>query len=231
MIGIIGAMEEEVVKLIELLENKEEYEYAGMKYYKGTFVEKDLVVVKCGIGKINAAACTQILIDRFSPDYIINTGIAGGLANEVDIEDIVVSTDAVHHDMDAVAFGYPLGQIPRMEVFSFKADEGLADLAIESAISAGLKVKCHKGRVATGDQFIATKEKKEFIINEFGAACAEMEGAAIAQTAYINKVPFVILRAISDKADDSASMDYPVFEKNAINNVFALTKEMISRIM
>ncbi|MBR6697015.1 MAG: 5'-methylthioadenosine/adenosylhomocysteine nucleosidase [Lachnospiraceae bacterium] len=231
MIGIIGAMQEEVEKLIEILEDKKETTIANMTYYQGKYANKDVVVVKCGIGKINAAICTQILIDTFKPDYIFNTGIAGGLATEVDIEDIVVSTDVVHHDMDAVAFGYPLGQIPRMEVFSFKADEELVELVLSSAVSAGLLVKCHKGRVATGDQFIATKEKKEFIIKEFNAACAEMEGAAIAQTAYVNGVPFVIIRAISDKADDSASMDYPVFERNAINNVSMLTKEVIRRIM
>ena len=189
-----------------------------------------LGIVRSGIGKVNAAVCTQILVDDFGVDYVINTGIAGSLRAEIDIADIVISSDVLHHDMDATGFGYPLGQIPRMDTLSFKADERLIELAKESCAKAVTSVGVHVGRVVSGDQFISDKAVKDRISSEFAGYCTEMEGAAIAQAAYLNKVPFVILRAISDKADDSATMDYPTFEKQAIANSVLLLKELVSRI-
>ena len=230
MIGIIGAMDEEVEQIVAVMDIKKEETKACMTFKAGILAGKDVVIVRSGIGKVNAAVCTQILVDDFGVDYVINTGIAGSLKAEIDIADIVISSDVLHHDMDATGFGYPLGQIPRMDTLSFKADDRLIELAKESCAKAVTSVGVHVGRVVSGDQFISDKAVKERISSEFAGYCTEMEGAAIAQAAYLNKVPFVILRAISDKADDSATMDYPTFEKQAIANSVLLLKELVSRI-
>lgn len=227
MIGIIGAMDEEVSKFIEKMDAAEVIEKAAMQFNRGTIDGKELVIVKSGIGKVNAAICTQILVCEFGVDSIINTGIAGSLDSAIDIGDIVLSTDALQHDVDAVAFGYPPGQIPRMDTLSFAADDKLADIAKECCQRVCSDINVFKGRVVSGDQFIADKAVKESIIQKFGGLCTEMEGAAIAQTAYLNNVPFLIIRAISDKADDSASLDYPEFERKAIENSVKLLSEMI----
>ena len=229
-IGIIGAMEVEVEKLKARMENVEITRKASMEFYAGTLEGKNVVVVRSGIGKVNAAVCTQILVDDFGVDYVINTGIAGSLKAEINIADIVISSDVLHHDMDASGFGYPLGQIPRMDVLSFEADKHLIDVAKEACAKVLPEIGTHIGRVVSGDQFISDKAVKERISANFDGYCTEMEGAAIAQAAYLNKVPFVILRAISDKADDSATMDYPTFEKQAIENSVKLIKELVGQI-
>ena len=187
----------------------------------------EVVVVRSGIGKVNAGICTQILVDLFDVKAVINTGIAGSLDGRIDIGDIVISTDALHHDMDAVNFGYPLGQIPRMDTLSFPADEKLIAVAEEACRQVNPDIHTWTGRVVSGDQFIADRAVKDRIIENFGGFCTEMEGAAIAQGAYLNQIPFVILRAISDKADDSATMDYPTFEKKAIEHSVRLVIRMM----
>lgn len=230
MIGIIGAMEEEVAQIVEVMEITETFERASMVFKKGTLNGKDVVIVRSGIGKVNAAVCTQILVDRFGVDYVVNTGIAGSLKAEIDIADVVLSSDVLHHDMDATGFGYALGQIPRMEVLSFKADDRLIEIGKAACKKAAPDVGVHVGRVVSGDQFISDKEIKDRLIKNFNGFCTEMEGAAIAQTAYLNNVPFLILRAISDKADDSATMDYPTFETMAIKNSVEILKELVAGI-
>ena len=220
MIGIIGAMDEEVEQLVEVMEITREETKACMTFKAGKLAGKDVVIVRSGIGKVNAAACTQILVDDFKADYIINTGIAGSLKAEIDIADVVIST----------GFGYPLGQIPRMDTLSFAADERLIKLAGEACKNAVPEIGVHVGRVVSGDQFISDKAVKERISSNFDGFCTEMEGAAIAQVSYLNKVPFVILRTISDKADDSATMDYPAFEKLAIANNVKVMKELVANI-
>lgn len=229
MIGIIGAMDEEVAKLKEQMENSKISRIAAMDFYEGKLSGKEAVVVRSGIGKVNAAVCAQILIDRFGVGALINTGIAGSLRNEINIGDIVLSEDLVQHDMDAVAFGYKAGQVPRMDVFGFAADPQLIRLAKESCERVYPEIGVHVGRILSGDQFIADHQVKERILSQFGGYCCEMEGAAIAQTAYLNQLPFVILRAISDKADDSAHMDYPAFEAQAIERSVKLVADMVSR--
>ena len=230
MIGIIGAMDEEVAKIVEAMEIERQEDKACMSFKAGKLNGKDVVVVRSGIGKVNAAVCTQILVDDFGVDYVINTGIAGSLKAEINIADIVISSDVLHHDMDASGFGYPLGQIPRMDVLSFEADKHLIDVAKEACAKVLPEIGTHIGRVVSGDQFISDKAVKERKSANFDGYCTEMEGAAIAQAAYLNKVPFVILRAISDKADDSANMDYPTFEKQAIENSVKLIKELVGQI-
>ncbi|MCI6867593.1 MAG: 5'-methylthioadenosine/adenosylhomocysteine nucleosidase [Lachnospiraceae bacterium] len=228
-IGIIGAMDIEVAGLKADMEIKREIRKAKMDFCEGVLKGHDVVVVKSGIGKVNAAVCTQILVDEFQVDAVINTGIAGSLNAKIDIGDIVISTDVVHHDMDAVNFGYEPGQIPQMDVFSFAADETLAKLAEEACLEVNPEISVFHGRIVSGDQFVADKAVKERIVNLFHGYCTEMEGASIAQAAYLNEVPFVILRAISDKADDSASEDYPTFEKKAAQHCINLVEKLLEK--
>lgn len=230
MIGIIGAMEEEVAALKEDMIVEETVEQASMMFCKGQLCGKDVVVVRSGIGKVNAGICAQILVDRFHVDTLINTGIAGSLDARIDIGDLVISTDALHHDMDAVNFGYEPGQIPRMNVLAFPADEELVKKAVEANKKANPEIHTFTGRVASGDQFIAAGDVKDKIAESFHPLCVEMEGAGIAQAAYLNKVSYVIIRAISDKADNSATMDYPTFEKKAIAHSVRLMKELLPMI-
>ena len=230
MIGIIGAMDEEVEQIVAVMDIEREETKAQMTFKAGKLAGKDVVIVRSGIGKVNAAVCTQILVDDFGVDYVINTGIAGSLKNEINIADIVISDDVLHHDMDATGFGYAPGQIPRMDTLSFKADAKMIELAKESCAKVVPQIGVHVGRVVSGDQFIADKETKENISTLFAGYCTEMEGAAIAQTAHLNEVPFVVLRAISDKADDSASMDYPTFEKQAVAHSVRLVRGMMKNL-
>jgi len=227
MIGIIGAMEEEVNQLKAVMEQVTVETRASMDFYQGLLEGQEVVVVRSGIGKVNAGICTQILADCYHVSAVINTGIAGSLQAQIDIGDIVLSTDVLHHDMDARAFGYPEGQIPRMDTLSFQADEALLSCAEKCCKAVNPDIKTFRGRVLSGDQFIADKAKKEWLVNIFDGYCTEMEGAAIGQAAYLNEIPFLIVRAISDKADDSASMDYPEFEVKAISHTVALMKEMV----
>ena len=226
-IGIIGAMEEEVNQLKTRISQVKITTKAGMEFNHGLLEGKEVVIVRSGIGKVNAAVCAQILIDDYNVDSIINTGIAGSLKNEINIGDMVLSTDVMHHDVDATNFGYEYGIIPRMETSSFAASEYLLEKAYEASEKVNSDIGLFKGRVVSGDQFVAEKEKKNWIATTFAGYCTEMEGAAIAQAAFLNKVPFLIIRAISDKADDSAHMDYDVFEAKAIENTVKLMTTLI----
>ena len=197
-IGIIGAMELEIETLKEKMNIKNTVNKANMSFFEGTLNDTEIVLVKCGIGKVNAGICAQILADNFDVTHIINTGVAGSLDARLDIGDIVVSTSATYHDMDVTVFGYKLGEVPQLGTPEFFADETLAELAK--------------------------------IINNFDALCTEMEGAAIAHGAFLNKIPFVVIRAISDKADNSAEMDYPTFEKEAAIHCAKLIEHMLPNI-
>ena len=229
-IGIIGAMELEVETLKSKMNVAKTTKKANMEFFEGTLNGVEVVIVRSGIGKVNAGICTQILADLFDVTHIINTGIAGSLDAQIDIGDIVVSTDVLQHDMDVRIFGYPLGEIPQMGVLSFQADEHLAEVAEEVCKEVNPEIQVFRGRVVSGDQFISSKEVKNRLIEEFNGSCAEMEGAAIAQGAYLNKIPYVVLRAISDKADDSATMDYPTFESEAARHCVNLLQEMVKRL-
>lgn len=230
MIGIIGAMEEEVAGLKEEMLIEETVEQAGMTFYQGQIVGKEVVVVMSGIGKVNAAICVQILVDLFHVSAIINTGVAGSLNAKLDIGDMVISSDAVQHDMDTTAAGDPAGQVPRMDTWAFPADGNLVHLAKEVNEDVNPDIRTMVGRVLSGDQFISSADVKNRLIDQFGGYCAEMEGAAIAHAAYLNKVPCVIIRAISDKADNSAQMDYPVFARKAIEHSVRLIMGMMPRL-
>ncbi len=226
-LGIIGAMDVEVAVLKKLVENPTVITRAGMEFVSGQIGDKDVVIVKSGIGKVNAGLCVQILADLFSVTHIINTGVAGSLCNDANIGDIIVSTDAMYHDVDATVFGYQIGQVPQMNTVSFPADDSLRLAAVHACRSAAPDIQVFTGRVVSGDQFICDADKKSWIKDNFHAFCTEMEGAAIAQAAYVNGIPFVIVRAISDKADGSDVVDYPVFEAKAAEHCAKLVGEMI----
>ena len=229
-IGIIGAMEVEVAILKEKMEDVRIIKKASMDFYEGILAGKKVVVVRSGIGKVNAGICAQILADVFSVDAIINTGIAGSLNKNINIGDIVLSTDVVQHDMDATGFGYRKGQIPQMPVFFFNADDNLRRLAAEVCKEVNPDIQVFEGRIASGDQFVCNQDVKNRIVSEFSAYATEMEGAAIGQAAYLNEIPFLVVRAISDKADGSAQMDYGEFEKAAVDHSVRLTLNMLARI-
>lgn len=229
-IGIIGAMDEEVHIIKGQMQDVTINNIASMEFYEGRLQGKEVVVVRCGIGKVNAAVCTQILADLYKIDAVINTGVAGSLRNEIDIADIVLSTDTLQHDVDATGFGYGLGVIPRMESSIFLADQKLLGLAKEVCAEVIPEVGVHTGRVVSGDQFISDNSKKTWLVDNFEGYCTEMEGAAIAQTAYLNGIPFLIIRAISDKADHSAEMSYAEFEELAISHTVKLLNRLIAKL-
>ena len=230
-LGIIGAMDVEIAALKESMENTVAHTRTGMTFYEGQLEGVDAVVVQCGVGKVNAAMCCQILCACFDVTHVVNTGVAGSLCKELDIGDLVISQDAMYHDFDCSVINpnYTVGQVPGMAVRAFPADKTLAEMAFAASeeVNPG---HTRMGRVASGDQFVCNKEQKDAIIANTGALCTEMEGAAIAHTAWRNAVPFVVIRAISDKADDSAQMDYPTFEAIAARRCAAVTKTLAKNL-
>lgn len=229
-IGIIGAMELEVETLKAKMNVKNIVKRASMEFYEGTLNNVEVVVVRCGVCKVNAGICVQILADLFQVTHVLNTGVAGGLDNKINIGDIVVSKDALYHDVDATIFGYQPGEVPQMGQREFIADTAMIEAAVTSCKEAVPDINIHTGRVVSGDQFISDKAVKEKLINVFNGTCTEMEGAAIAQAATLNNIPFVILRAISDKADESAQVEYPEFERKAAADCAKLVERMITNI-
>lgn len=227
-IGIIGAMDEEVEILKSLLDITETVTEAGMTFYKGMLHNTEVVLARSGIGKVNAAVCAQLMITLFKIDYLINSGVAGTLQPNINQGDIVISTDAVQHDVDTTVFGDPLGAIPRLGVTFFEADKVLMNLAEKAAASLNFEgVSIFRGRVASGDQFVAGGELKDRIWSNFEPSAVEMEGASIAHVAYLNKVPYVIIRAISDKADGSADLSYEEFLPLAAKHASLLLEAMV----
>lgn len=230
ILGIIGAMDEE----IDIIKNEMKINSEDIKaqtiFYSGEFQGKNIVLVRCGIGKVNAAIITQILISEYKVDIVINTGVAGGVKNDIQIGDIVVSNDVLEHDFDARSFGYKLGEIPRLKVSKFKANDKLIDLAVNSTEIELEEHKVHKGRIVSGDEFVASAEKKKFLWDQFNAYCVEMEGAAIGHACYINDKPFVIIRAISDKADGSANNNYNEFVLDASKKSVNILKRILFKI-
>lgn len=227
-LGIIGAMELEVAALKSFMEVKNVVKKAGMDFYEGTLENKSVVVVQCGIGKVNAGLCVQILADLFAVTHIINTGVAGSLNPALNIGDILISEKALQHDMDSSPIGFEVGQIPGLDVLAFPADKTMIETAVSACRRVNPDIQVLTGLIVSGDQFISSKETKERLVTVFHGDCAEMEGGAVAQAAYMNGLPFVIIRAISDKADDSAGgMDFPVFVKLAAEHCTKLVQEFI----
>ena len=230
-LGIIGAMAVEVETLKGKMVNLTVSQKAGMEFYEGTLCELPVVVVVCGVGKVNAALCVQVLCDLYGVTHIVNTGVAGSLCADLDIGDLVVSREAVYHDFDCHILNdaYVVGQVPGRPVRAFPADKELMAFAFQAAeeVTPGHTTI---GTVASGDQFICDKGVKQTIVENTGAVCTEMEGAAIAHAAWRNGVPYVVIRAISDKADDSASVAYPVFEAAAAKHCAAVTAALAEKL-
>lgn len=224
-LGIIGAMTVEVETLKSQLKDMKETSRAGMTFYEGTLENLPVVLVVCGVGKVNAALCVQVLCDCFGVTHIVNTGVAGSLCAELDIGDFVISEKAMYHDFDCSSLNpdYPVGKVPGLSVHAFEADPEMICLAYDAAQQVHAD-HARKGTVASGDQFVSSKTQKAKIVADTGAICTEMEGTAIAHAAWRNGVPFVVIRAISDKADDSAQMDYPTFEAIAAKRCAAVTQ-------
>lgn len=226
-IGIIGAMEEEVTAIEKDMEITNTTEIAGMEFVEGTLDDTKVVLVQCGMGKVNAGICAHTLIDDFGCSRIINTGVAGSLDNKLDIGDIVVSVDAVQHDFDVEPIGFKKGEIPYTGKVAFEADENLRAKAVKAVKESAPDVKVYEGRICTGDQFIHSDEQKDRITSEFGGLCCEMEGGAIAQACYLSKTPFVIIRAISDKSDGSQSVEYETFKAKAAADCANIVQYMV----
>lgn len=226
MIGIIGAMDVEIHELKKLAENPAVETISGIDFISGTILGKSAVIAKCGCGKVNAALCTEAMILKFSPEAIINTGVAGGLEKSLGIADIVVATDVVQHDYDTTPLGEPAGYISHINTVKIPCDRRICSLLTDAAsILGGTKVI--NGIIATGDQFLNGTEQKKKIINTFGAAAGEMEGGAIGHVCYANNVPFGVIRAISDNADGSSHMDFEQFTEIAAAKTIEIIKQFI----
>lgn len=230
-IGIIGAMDYEAALLVEQMTAETQREIAGTLYHEGELNGVSVVVVVSGIGKVNAALCAQILISEFSVTHVINTGVSGAVKDFLNVGDIVISTDLMEHDFDVTGFGgYQHGQIPRMETSVFVADLNLRNLALEASRQLITDHNVYEGRIVSGDQFVASLEKKDFLLETFDATTTEMEGAAIGHVCYLNQKPFVIIRAMSDKADGSAHVNFETFSKAAAINAANIVMKMLEAL-
>lgn len=229
-IGIIGAMDIEVDSLRREADAAAPVRIAGMDFYEGAFDGRPVVIAKCGVGKVNAGICAQIMITRFQVNRVINTGVAGSLDIRVRIGDLVISTDAVQHDMDARPLGCRLGEIPYSSLSFFPADENLRSVARVAAAEVAPEIGIFEGRICSGDQFVASREMKRSIKQEFDGLCCEMEGAAIAQVCHLNCVPWVILRAISDCADDSEEVSFAQFAETSARTGARIVRSFVARL-
>ena len=229
-IGIIGATAEEVVTLKEALKGTKVTKIAEMEFCEGKLGDQSVVVVQCGMGKVNAGICAHTLINNYGCTKIINTGVAGSLDNRLDIGDIVVSVDAVQHDFTVEAIGFEKGEIPYTGRYAFPADEEMRKAALEAQKAVAPDIHAFEGRVCSGDQFISEDAQKEKIVSDFGGMCCEMEGAAIAQVCYLNNTPFVVIRAVSDKSDGSRSVEYETFQAAASKNSARIVQYMVENM-
>lgn len=228
-VGIIGAMDEEVDLLRSKLENRKDVNLAGTEFYSGKIDSLEVVLLKSGIGKVNAAMGTTLLIDKFQPDVIINTGSAGGFHHDLSVGDVVISDAVRHHDVDVTIFGYEYGQVPRMPAY-YKPDEKLVSIAVKSAEKIdGLQVV--EGLIASGDSFMNDPERVEFIRSKLpDLYAAEMEAAAIAQVAHQFEVPFVIIRSLSDIAGKDSNISFDQFLETAAKNSAELILLMLEEL-
>ncbi|SHE43399.1 5'-methylthioadenosine/adenosylhomocysteine nucleosidase [Alkalibacter saccharofermentans] len=222
-IGIIGAMESEIVMLKGKMKIATKKTVASLEFYEGTLNERSIVLVKSGIGKVNAAMCAQILIDVFNVEAIINSGVAGALHPDLDVGDIVIGTEVMQHDIDASIFGDPRGVIPGMDVSIFKTDRRFLDACDTIKGSSRL----YKGRILTGDQAIGDSATKEYLQSAFNGWCVEMEGGAIAHVCHLNKIPFMVIRAISDKANEDVELDYSSFMAESAKKSCVILEKML----
>ena len=228
MIGIIAAMDSEVRDIKSAMEDGIKIHHGGMTFFKGKLHQKEVIAIKSGVGKVNAAMCTQILIDVFKVNTLIHVGVAGAVHPDLEIGDIVISEDSCQYDMDARAFGHPRGEIPNMDITFFKADPTLIKLAETAAQE--LNVNYRIGRVMTADLGVDSHKLKEELREEFGGLCVEMEGAAVGQVAMLNQVPYLVIRSMSDKADSNLTDDYKANLEASIKNGVAMVLRMVQGV-
>ncbi|MEC0226885.1 5'-methylthioadenosine/adenosylhomocysteine nucleosidase [Paenibacillus alba] len=228
-LALIGAMNEEIERLVSQMSDVRETVKAGITFREGTYLGKQAVVCKTGVGKVNAAVTTQILIDSFQVEAIIFTGVAGALDPELNIGDLVISSECMQHDMDVTALGFPRGIIPYEAKSVFEADAKLVQLAVASGEKL-FASKVKKGRVLSGDQFIASRDAVASLHQELGGVCVEMEGASVAQVCSMNAVPYVVLRSMSDKADGSAHVNFAEFTVLASENSYKMVEEIVKSL-
>lgn len=224
--GIIVAMQEELEVILQSLDKQRSVQRAGMEFHLGLYAERPVVAVICGVGKVNAALCTQLLISEFNIQRLINLGVAGGLGADIKPGDIVIADSLVQHDMDLSPLGLAKGQLFRMDVFDFKTDPILR----KHALQASAQITHHDhfvGRIVTGDQFIASPNQAHALHQDFSALACEMESASIAQVCYLNQIPFICIRSISDNANTGAHMDFEQFTPIAVANASTLLQNMI----
>ena len=226
-IVIIGAMEPEVEGLISEMSDKTVEIISGIAVNLGKIGKKQVAVAKCGIGKVFAALCAEALIIKYSPSLIVNTGVGGALAKDLKTGDIVIAESLCQHDMDTSAIGDPVGLVSGINKIYFDADKRASQILLEAAKSLGLTAR--EGRIASGDKFIASADDRTRITKGFSADVCEMEGCAIAQVAFVNNIPFAVVRAISDSADGEATMDYPTFLPIAAANSQKMTMALIEK--
>lgn len=227
-IGIICAMAVELKGIKEEMKNKQEHTVAGIIFYTGNINDTEVVAVECGIGKVNAAMCTQIMIDKFSPDAIVNSGVAGSVSPELQVGDVVIATEVVHHDMNSSALGDPLGEIdfPDEKRVYFPCDQKII-IALAEA-SKNIEVKTCTGVIASGDLFVSEVSQREKIAKRFNALACEMEGAAVGHVCYRNGVPFCVFRAISDDLNHSEGVDFVSFCKETSKKSIKVINSFIS---
>ncbi|WP_232699859.1 5'-methylthioadenosine/adenosylhomocysteine nucleosidase [Brevibacillus daliensis] len=230
IIGIIGAMDEEIALYLEAMRKEEPVTKAGITYYPGEWNGQQVVLCKSGVGKVNAAVCTQILLQDFAVTHVIFTGVAGAVHPELSIGDIVVSSDCIQHDIDATSLGFKQGEIPYSDKWIWEADEELQTLALQAGEKLQGNVLVRSGRILSGDQFISDRDKVQKLYDTFAAACTEMEGSAVAQVCDMNNVPFVIVRSMSDKADGSAHVNFLAFTKLASKNSYEMINHMLNEM-
>jgi len=228
MIGILGAMDVEIQGLMEQLDKADEKMIGDVKFVRGLLSGREVVVARCGIGKVNAAVCAQSMLLTYHPELIINVGVGGSLHPELQYAQIAVANALVQHDVDTTALGDPIGLVSTVNKVFFPCDEAAVRCIERTAKELGFMTKV--GVIASGDQFIAGTEKKKFITENFQAICCEMEGGAIAQTCYLNQVPVAVIRSISDNADESSHEDYPQFMARAARQTTALMEKILPRL-
>ena len=226
MIGIIAAMNVEMETLRSFMQNTETEVISGIRFVRGELDGKEIVTAVCGIGKVFAALCAQTMILHYQPTAVINTGVAGTLSDKLDIGSVAVSSAVVQHDMDTSPLGDPIGLISGLNKVELPADRLLAGHL--SACAKVMGIRTATGVIASGDQFVASAERKAFIVEHFHAIACEMEGAAVGQVCTVNRVPFCVLRAISDSADGSSHMDYPAFVSMAADQSVRLLRRFLS---
>lgn len=232
-IGIICAMNEEFELISNNIEVQETIEKSNLKFIHGLLDGKEIIGVVCGIGKVNAAICTQILISEFKCTHILNSGVAGGIKPGINFKDVVIGSDLIQHDVDVSKFGYKIGEIPNIGTYSFNSDENLLNLAKEICNNLNEEnnnFKFHVGRIVTGDQFICDNKVSDYLYKTFDALACEMESGSIAHTCYLNNIPFLIIRSISDNGGNVAENEFNTFLKEASKNSYIILEKIIKKL-